>query len=102
MTAYRRAPGQPVLLCSLLLCLALLGGCGKKGDLRPPSGEHEAFTWPLQYPAPSTVVPAAPAEAEPEVDPITGQPRPTSGFRQPDGLPRRDPDRTTTTIYSAE
>lgn len=89
-----------LLLGALLAGAALLGGCGKKGDLRPLPGEYEAFTWPQQYPAPSTVVPTPPEQEER----VTGDAGATvtRGFRRPDGLPARDPSRTTTTIYGTQ
>lgn len=97
--------GRPALLLGALLAgLALLAGCGKKGDLSPPPGEAEAFTWPQVYPDPDTVVPPSPAPeaAAEEEEAEAGRaaaPRATRGFRQPDGLPARDPTRTTTTTY---
>jgi len=43
-----------------LLAMALaLGGCGRKGDLRPPEGEESAYTGLGVYPAPDSVVPPA-------------------------------------------
>ena len=42
----------------LLLVLAVtLGACGRKGDLRPPDGEEDAYTGLGVYPAPDSVVP---------------------------------------------
>ncbi|MEX0758558.1 MAG: hypothetical protein WD100_03160 [Tistlia sp.] len=84
-----------------LLCLALpllLPGCGKKGDLKPLEEESAAFTWPQQYPAPRTVVPADPLAEE---EPVAGL-GVTREFRRPDALPGRDPDRTTTTVHPAQ
>ena len=43
---------------ALLLAVALaLGACGRKGDLRAPEGEEDAYTGPGVYPAPESVVP---------------------------------------------
>jgi len=63
---------------AFLLVLALaLGACGRKGDLRAPEGEEDAYTGLGTYPAPESVVPqegetsAVPA-AEDEDDPETG------------------------------
>lgn len=62
----------------LVLALALtlvLGGCGRKGDLRPPEGEEDAYSGLGVYPAPESVVPqegeatAVPADEE---DPESG------------------------------
>ena len=64
---------------ALLLVLALaLGACGRKGDLRAPEGEENAYTGLGTYPAPDSVVPqegetsAVPAVPEDEEDPETG------------------------------
>lgn len=97
-----RRPGLPPLLAlGLALPLLVLAGCGKLGDLRPPEGEYEAYTWPKQYPAPRTVVPAEVTPEEPFIDPATGLPV-TRGFRHPDALRGRDPSRTSTTIYRSQ
>ena len=43
---------------ALLVVLALaLSACGRKGDLRPPDGEEDAYTGLGVYPAPDSVVP---------------------------------------------
>lgn len=43
---------------ALLVILALaLSACGRKGDLRPPDGEEDAYTGLGVYPAPESVVP---------------------------------------------
>jgi predicted small lipoprotein YifL len=61
----------------LILVLAL-GACGRKGDLRAPEGEENAYTGLGTYPAPDSVVPqegetsAVPAVPEDEEDPETG------------------------------
>lgn len=64
---------------ALLLILALaLGACGRKGELRAPEGEENAYTGLGTYPAPDSVVPqegetsAVPAVPEDEEDPETG------------------------------
>ncbi len=64
---------------ALLLILALaLGACGRKGELRAPEGEEDAYTGLGTYPAPDSVVPqegetsAVPAVPEDEEDPETG------------------------------
>ena len=42
----------------ILLGLAMaLGACGRKGDLRPPDGQEDAYFGPGVYPAPDSVVP---------------------------------------------
>ena len=76
--------GRPVISqmgrisAALLLVLALaLGACGRKGDLRAPEGEEDAYTGLGVYPAPESVVPqesesSAVSEAEDEEDPETG------------------------------
>lgn len=98
----RHGPGlRLAALGGALLCLAALGACGKKGDLRPLPGEYEAFTWPKQYPAPETVVPSDLEPEEEAFEPVTAAPLP-GAFRQPDALPGRDPTRTTTTIYRTQ
>ncbi len=67
------------IAAALLLILALaLGACGRKGDLRAPEGEDNAYTGLGTYPAPDSVVPqegetsAVPAVPEDEEDPETG------------------------------
>ncbi len=64
---------------TLLLVVALaLGGCGRKGNLRAPEGEEDAYTGLGTHPAPESVVPqeggtsAVPAAPEDEEDPETG------------------------------
>ncbi len=64
---------------TLLLVVALaLGGCGRKGNLRAPEGEEDAYTGLGTHPAPESVVPqegessAVPAVPEDEEDPETG------------------------------
>ncbi len=64
---------------ALLLILALaLGACGRKGELRAPEGEEDAYTGLGTYPAPESVVPqdgetsAVPAVPEDEEEPETG------------------------------
>ena len=67
------------IAAALLLILALaLGACGRKGELRAPEGEENAYTGLGTYPAPDSVVPqegetsAVPAVPEDEEDPETG------------------------------
>lgn len=43
-------------LC-LLLIAGALAACGKKGRPVPPESEEARYSYPQQYPAPSTVVP---------------------------------------------
>ncbi|SME91587.1 hypothetical protein SAMN06265365_101419 [Tistlia consotensis] len=93
----RTAPLRTGLLCAGLVCLALLAACGRKGDLRPPLGEHTAYSWPKQYPAPDTVVPPLSKEAE-----VNSGLEPRSGFKQPETLPRWNGSRTTTTVYGSQ
>ena len=64
---------------AFLLVLALaLGACGRKGDLRAPEGEEDAYFGLGTSPAPESVVPqesetsAVPAVPEDEEDPETG------------------------------
>ena len=63
---------------AFLLVLALaLGACGRKGDLRAPEGEENAYTGLGTYPAPESVVPqegetSAVPEAEDEEGLETG------------------------------
>ena len=59
---------------TLLLVVALaLGGCGRKGNLRAPEGEEDAYTGLGTHPAPESVVPQeGEASAVPEEDPETG------------------------------
>lgn len=50
----------PRLLLTAVVAAGLLSGaaaCGKKGSPRPPAGEESQYTYPQDYPAPSTVVP---------------------------------------------
>jgi len=54
-------PSRPALLgmlCCAVLCMTV-AGCGKKGDLEPPS--VIASTWPRPYPAPLPVPKPDPA-----------------------------------------
>jgi predicted small lipoprotein YifL len=61
---------------ALLLILALaLGACGRKGELRAPEGEEDAYTGLGVYPAPDSVVPQegeTSAVPEDEEDPEAG------------------------------
>ncbi len=64
---------------ALLLVVALaLGACGRKGNLRAPEGEEDAYSGPGTHPAPESVVPqegessAVPAVPEDEEEPETG------------------------------
>ncbi|MEO3428266.1 hypothetical protein AAFN88_05370 [Pelagibius sp. CAU 1746] len=64
-------PCLPANLPRILLTAALAGGlllglaaCGKKGSPKPVVGEEEAYTYPHDYPAPSTVTPGAAGEEE--------------------------------------
>ena len=61
---------------TLLLVVALaLGGCGRKGNLRAPEGEEDAYTGLGTHPAPESVVPQegeVSAVPEDEEDPETG------------------------------
>lgn len=103
----RRGGMRSLALCGVFLGLALLTGCGKKGDLSPLPGEYEAFTWPQQYPAPSTVVPGLTEEEEEGLErfpgPVAGEPLPTiEDFHAPGALGRRDSDRTTTQFYRSQ
>lgn len=69
-----RISAARLLVLALALTLAL-GGCGRKGDLRPPEGEEDAYSGLGVYPAPESVVPqegeatAVPADEE---DPESG------------------------------
>lgn len=69
-----RISATRLLVLALALTLAL-GGCGRKGDLRPPEGEEDAYSGLGVYPAPESVVPqegeatAVPADEE---DPESG------------------------------
>ncbi len=69
--------GAGKIAAALLLVLALaLGGCGRKGDLRPPEGQEEAYPGRGVYPAPDSVVPQegeASARPEHEEDPEAGE-----------------------------
>ena len=42
----------------LLVLVLALGACGRKGDLRPPDSEEDAYTGLGVYPAPESVVPS--------------------------------------------
>ena len=60
----------------LLVIVLALGACGRKGDLRPPEGEEDAYTGLGIYPAPESVVPQegeSSAVPEDEEDPETGE-----------------------------
>jgi len=49
-------------LITAALCAGLafgLAACGKKGSPKPPEGEEAQYTYPHDYPAPSTVTPGA-------------------------------------------
>ena len=49
---------RPIVSLVMVLALAaVLGACGKRGTLRAPDDATEAYTYPLQYPKPETVVP---------------------------------------------
>jgi predicted small lipoprotein YifL len=50
-----RISAARLLVLALALTLAL-GGCGRKGDLRPPEGEEDAYSGLGVYPAPESVV----------------------------------------------
>lgn len=69
-----RISAARLLVLAMALTLAL-GGCGRKGDLRPPEGEEDAYSGLGVYPAPESVVPqdgeaaAVPADEE---DPESG------------------------------
>lgn len=51
-----------VALCLLLIASAL-AACGKKSRPVPPEGDEARYNYPLQYPAPETVVPGPGGEA---------------------------------------
>ena len=54
------------LLCLCLLAALALGACGKRGALKPPEGQEEAYTHPNPYPSPRTVVPGGGIAPPPE------------------------------------
>lgn len=60
----------PVMAARTLLIVLLaavgLGACGKKGDVRAPDGEKNAYIYPQAYPAPSSVIPPAAKAKETE------------------------------------
>lgn len=63
----------PRLLLTAAVSAALLAGvaaCGKKGSPRAPEGQESEYTYPQDYPAPSTVVPNG-ASAEDEAGPLS-------------------------------
>ncbi|WP_282607444.1 lipoprotein [Pelagibius sp. Alg239-R121] len=49
-----------------LVAAAGLAGCGKKGDLAPPEGEEDLYTYPGTYPKPSSQVPGVNKERTPQ------------------------------------
>jgi len=55
--------GWAVVSGFLVLTIGL-SACGKRGKLEPPKGEEKAYSYPLFYPAPDTVVPSAQLPAE--------------------------------------
>lgn len=63
----RRASGLDWAAVLALVVLAIgLAACGKRGNLEPPKGEEKAYSYPLFYPAPDTVVPSAELQTEEE------------------------------------
>ena len=70
MTARAGRDSAWLALAALLLAAALLGACGKKGNVRPPEDQADAFTFPRAYPAPDSVLPAGDQEKlEPSPEP---------------------------------
>ena len=54
-----------ILATSLALALS---ACGKQGNLYPPEGQEEAYTYPTTYPAPETLVPGGGIDQPAEED----------------------------------
>lgn len=54
-----------ILAASLTLALS---ACGKQGNLYPPEGQEEAYTYPSTYPAPETLVPGGGIDRPAEED----------------------------------
>ena len=52
----KTSPTRRIIVLSLMAA-AGLAGCGKKGDLEPPEGEEDLYTYPRTYPKPSSQVP---------------------------------------------
>jgi hypothetical protein len=59
-------PRRLVLLASVAMLVLAVAACGKKSAVTPPEDEAELYTYPSRYPAPATVRPQAPVEAEEE------------------------------------
>ena len=49
-----------------LTALAGLAACGKKGDLAPPEGEEDLYSYPRSYPKPSSQVPGKREDRAPQ------------------------------------
>lgn len=68
-------PGRlPRALLTATLCAGLvfsLAACGKKGSPKPPEGQEDQYTYPQDYPAPSTVVPKGKAQPEENAGPLS-------------------------------
>lgn len=86
---------RPLLLLAIAAALAL-GACGKKAPLRVPEGREAEFTYPQQYPAPRSVVPAGTLSG------TTSAPAASRGA--PDGISvtPEDERRTRTRVYGSE
>ncbi|WP_340115906.1 hypothetical protein [Pelagibius sp. 7325] len=65
---------SPRLLLTAVLAGGLLFGlaaCGKKGSPKPPEDQEDQYTYPQDYPAPSTVVPNGQAQPEENAGPLS-------------------------------
>lgn len=60
----RRGQAATYAWAAVLVLALALTACGRKGDLRPPPGEEEHYTYPQVYPAPDSVVPGGEATEE--------------------------------------
>jgi hypothetical protein len=84
---------------SVIALTTLLGACGRRNPPRPPEGRESEYTFPRFYPAPATVLPAAPGGARTGAgDEVEDDTEPEDDIRKLSPIPPSS-SRTTTKTY---